>query len=279
MSGSRTATASVEELETELLLTGIARRYGFDFRGYDGGWLGRRVRRARQREGLATVSALQERILHDPGALQRFVEVLSGRAMSLFSDSVFYAALRREVAPLLRTYPFVRVWYVGCSTGEELYSLAIVLREEGLLERSQIYATDLSQLLLDRARKAIYPLEEVRASTPAYQRSGGAQDFSGYYLADDRSAVLHQALRRNVVYCQHNLASDAAFNEFQLVVCRNVLLPFDAELRVRAHDLFLRSLGKLGILALGRRESLDDTPFARHYEDLFAPAGLHRRVD
>jgi chemotaxis protein methyltransferase CheR len=276
MSEPRTATASVEELETELLLTGIHRRYGFDFRGYDGGWVLRRVRKARQREGLLTISALQERILHDPSCLQRFVEVLSGRTMSLFSDSVFYAALRREVAPLLRTYPFVRIWYVGCSTGEELYSLAIVLREEGLLARSQIYATDLSQLLLDRARKAIYPLEEVRSSAEAYQRAGGAEDFSGYYLADEHSAVLHQALRRNVVYCQHNLASDGAFNEFQLVVCRNVLLPFDPELKVRAHELFLRSLGKLGILALGRRESL--TPFARHYEELFAPAGLHRRV-
>jgi chemotaxis protein methyltransferase CheR len=276
MDEPRTATPTIEELETELLLTAVARRHGFDFRGYDANWMARRVRKARQREGVATISALQERILHEPEALGRFIAVMSARPVSLFSDGPFYAALRREVAPFLRTYPFVRVWYVGCSTGEELYSLCIVLREAGLAERSQIYATDLSQALLDRARKASYPLEEVRASEEAYRQAGGERDLSGYYLADEHSAVLHQSLRRNVVFCQHNLASDAAFNEFQLVVCRNVLLPFADTLRTRVHELILKSLGKLGILALGRRETVN--PFGRHYEELFAPAGLHRRL-
>jgi chemotaxis protein methyltransferase CheR len=267
-----------EELEIELLLTAIARRYGYDFRQYASASLKRRIQRAMQEEGVRTLSGLQERLLHDPAALGRFVSTLSVHVTGMFRDPAVYRAIRQRVVPTLRTWPFVRIWHAGCSTGEEVYSLAVVLHEEGLLERCRIYATDLSDELLETARRGVYPLRAMREHTAAYHQAGGRADFSEYYTADPHHAILRDDLRRHVVFSQHNLVSDASFNEFHLILCRNVMIYFDKELRDRVHELLYESLVMFGVLVLGTRESLRFSPREDRYEVLDEALRLYRRV-
>lgn len=273
-----TSAPDVEELETELLLSAVARRYGYDFRQYAAASLKRRITRAMQDEGVRTVSALQERLLHDPLALDRFVSTLSVHVTGMFRDPAVYKAIRNRVVPTLRTWPFVRIWHAGCSTGEEVYSLAVVLHEEGLLERCRIYATDLSQDLLETARRGVYPLHAMRDYTAAYRQAGGHEDFSEYYRADSKHAILRDDLRRHVVFSQHNLVSDGSFNEFHLILCRNVMIYFDKDLRDRVHELLHESLVMFGVLVLGTRESLRFSPFDDRYEVLDDALRLFRRV-
>jgi chemotaxis protein methyltransferase CheR len=267
-----------DALEMELLLAGVAERYGYDFRGYSRASLMRRVRQAASREGVATISALQERVLHRPQSMARFVEWIAVHTTSMFRDAEVYRALRREVLPLLRTYPFIRIWHAGCSSGEEVYSLAILLHEEGLYDRCRLYATDFSDAVLDRAKKGIFPLPAIRDYTVAYQKAGGREDFSKYYEADSTHAVFRQTLRRNVIFSQHNLVCDGPFNEFHLILCRNVMIYFDRELRDRVHELLFASLVKFGVLVLGKRESLHFTPFEDRYEEIGADLKVYRRV-
>jgi chemotaxis protein methyltransferase CheR len=268
---------ALEAIEIELLLTGLAQRYGFDFRNYSRASLTRRIRSAQHGEGASSVSALQEKLLHDPVATLRFVEALSVHTTEMFRDADVYRALRDDVIPLLRTYPFVRIWHAGCSTGEEVYSLAILLAEAGLYERCRIYATDISDRVLKRAQDGVFPLQNMRQYTRAYQRAGGLDDFSSYYVADHEQAIFRQSLRRQLVFSQHSLVCDAAFNEFHLIVCRNVLLYFDQLLRQRALDLFHNSLIGLGMLVLGKKESLDYTPLVDHYQELRPSSRIYRR--
>jgi chemotaxis protein methyltransferase CheR len=281
MAQSLTSTAvddDLDALEQELLLAAIARRWGYDFRQYAPASLRRRVRRAMQREGVRSLSGLQERVLHDAEAMQRFLAALSVNVTGMFRDAQVFRALRRQVLPLLRTYPFVRIWVAGCSTGEEAYSLAILLAEEGLLDRSRVYGTDISDELLQRARRGVLPLREMQAHTAAYHRAGGSRDFSAYYTADTENALLREDLRRAIVFSQHNLVSDGSFNEFQLVMCRNVMIYFDLPLRDRVQQLLHDSLVTFGVLAVGVRESLRFSPLADRYEPLAESLGLYRRV-
>ena len=273
-----TSAPDVEELETELLLAAVARRYGYDFRQYAAASLKRRLRRAMQEEDVRTLSALQERLLHDPQALSRFVSTLSVHVTGMFRDPAVYKVIRHRVVPTLRTWPFVRIWHAGCSTGEEVYSLAVVLHEEGLLERCRIYATDLSEELLETARRGVYPLHAMRDYTAAYHKAGGQADFSEYYRADATHAILRDDLRRHVVFSQHNLVSDASFNEFHLILCRNVMIYFDKNLRDRVHELLHESLVMFGVLVLGTRESLRFSPLHERYEVLDEALRLYRRV-
>jgi chemotaxis protein methyltransferase CheR len=267
-----------EALEVELLLAGLARRFGYDFRGYSRASLMRRIRHAVQREGVPTVSALQDRVLHDPNAMARFVERIAVHTTSMFRDADVYQALRRDIIPLLRTYPFIRVWHAGCSSGEEVYSLAIVLQEEGLYDRCRLYATDFSDSVIERARRGIFTLPAIRDHTIAYQKAGGRGDFSDYYETDGHHAVIRQPLRRNVIFSQHNLVCDGAFNEFHLILCRNVMIYFDPSLRERVHGLLYGSLSKFGILSLGKKESLHFTPFEDRFEELGEDLKIYRRV-
>ena len=267
----------LEDLEIGLLLEALAQRYGYDFRSYAPASLRRRIRSVLMQERIETVSGLQERLLHQPRMLPRFVSRMSIGVTGMFRDALFYRRLREEVVPLLRTYPFIRVWVAGCSTGEEVYSLAILLAEEGLLERTRLYATDLSELVLDRARRGVFPLTSMRAYTEAYLAAGGREDFSRYYVADHQNAKLESHLRRAIVFSQHNLVSDEVFNEFQLVLCRNVMIYFERPLRDRVHGLLHRSLTPLGVLGLGMRESIGFTPLASEYDTLAADARLYRR--
>jgi chemotaxis protein methyltransferase CheR len=269
----------LEELELELLLSAIARRYGYDFRQYSPASLKRRVRRAVREEGLKTLSGLQERLLHDPDALGRFITHLSVHVTGMFRDPHVYQAIREHVVPLLRTWPFVRIWHAGCATGEEVYSLAILLHEEGLLDRCRIYATDLSVELLERARQGVYRLSAMRDYTANYHQAGGREDFSGYYRADHRHALLREDIRQPVVFSQHNLVSDGSFNEFHLILCRNVMIYFDKDLRDRVHRLLHESLVLFGVLGVGVRESMRFTPHSDAYQPLAEEElRLYRRV-
>jgi chemotaxis protein methyltransferase CheR len=268
----------LEDLELDLLLTAVARRFGYDFRGYAPASLRRRVRHAMLREGVATLSALQDRVLHESEAFERFLSTMSVHVTGMFRDPELFRVLRATVVPVLRTYPFVRIWHAGCSTGEEVYSLAITLYEEGILDRCRIYATDFSRRLLDRAQEAQVPLAQMREYTQNYHRAGGRGDFSLYYQADSRQATLHSELKSKVVFSQHNLVADGPFNEFHLVLCRNVLIYFGSELRERVHLLLSSSLIRFGFLALGARESLQFTPHAERFEVVSEPARLYRMV-
>lgn len=267
----------VEALEIELLLEAVARHYGYDFRDYTRTSLTRRIRKMIAREELDSVSTLQSLLLRQPDVMNRFVEVVGVHTTGMFRDPDFYRAVRTEVVPLLRTYPFVRIWHAGCATGEEAYSLAILLEEEGIYERCRLYATDISDDTLDRAKRAIYPLHAIRDYTVAYQNAGGRQDFSSYYVADHKSAIFRQSLRKNIVFAQHNLVSDGAFNEFHLVLCRNVGIYFNETLRARMHDLIYKSLVPFGLLGLGKKESLRYTNCESRYQELPSLVRLYRR--
>ena len=259
---------TVEDIEIGLLLDGVYRQYGYDFRDYAMSSLRRRIRHVVRDEGLTSVSGLQERVLHDPRCLQRFALALSVNVTSMFRDPSFYKALRERVVPLLRTYPKVRIWHAGCATGEEAYSFAIVLEEEGLYDRCQIFATDMNETVLKIAALGQMPLRGMRENTANYIRSGGRRAFASFYTAVDDRAVLHSSLRRNMVFAQHNLVSDRSFNEFNVVFCRNVLIYFNRNLQDRVHRLFHQSLVRFGFLALGARETVQFSAHEASYEDL-----------
>jgi chemotaxis protein methyltransferase CheR len=267
-----------ERLEIELLLEGIQRCYGYDFRGYALASLRRRLWHRVYGEGLQTISGLQERILHDPACMDRLLRDLSINVTEMFRDPSFHRALRERVFPLLRTYPFIRIWNAGCSTGEEIYSVAIALREEGLLERARIYATDIDEAALQRARAGSFPLERMQLYTENYQRAGGRESFSSYYSADGDAARFDPTLAAGTVFAQHNLVTDGSFNEFQLIVCRNVLIYFGSDLQEKVLGLFGASLPRLGVLALGRKESLRHSRHAAEYEPLVEAEKIFRRV-
>ncbi|HEV2060302.1 MAG TPA: protein-glutamate O-methyltransferase CheR [Solirubrobacteraceae bacterium] len=275
MSGD--ADEARERLEIELLLEAIQRAYGYDFRGYAVASLRRRLWHRVYGEGLETISGLQERILHEPGCMDRLLRDLSINVTEMFRDPSFHRALRAHVFPLLRTYPFIRVWNAGCSTGEEIYSVAIALHEEGLLERTRIYATDIDQAALERARSGAFPLERMQLYTENYQRAGGRESFSRYYSSDGSVARFDPALAAGTVFAQHNLVTDGSFNEFQLIVCRNVLIYFGAELQEKVLGLFGASMTRLGVLALGRKESLRHSRHADEYEPIVEAEKIFRR--
>jgi chemotaxis protein methyltransferase CheR len=268
----------VEQLELELLLEAVYRRYGLDFRQYAQASLKRRLYRRVHAEGLETLSQLQDRLLHEPSCMERLLLDLSINVTSMFRDPSFYVAFREKVVPALHTYPFTRIWCAGCSTGEEVYSLAILLHEEGLYEKTRIYATDINEHVLQTALEGVFPLDRMKLYTQNYIRSGGKVDFSEYYVAAYDSVRFARALTENVVFAQHNLAMDRSFNEFNAIVCRNVMIYFDKTLQNHVHALFYESLATFGILALGHKESIGFTRFADRYEEIDLDERIYRKV-
>jgi chemotaxis protein methyltransferase CheR len=268
----------IERTEIELLLEGIYRVYGFDFRSYAYASMKRRLVHRMREEGLDTVSALQNRVLHDAACMERLLLDLTVNVTSMFRDPTFYVAFREKVVPLLRTYPFIRLWHAGCSSGEEVYSMAILLKEADLYDRTRIYATDINEAVLRRAKEGIYPLANMQEYTRNYLRAGGRQSFSEYYTAKYDAALFDPALTANVVFSQHNLVTDHSFSEFNAILCRNVMIYFDKNLQTRVHDLFYDSLVRFGILALGRKESLRFTKHESRYEKLDAQERIYRKV-
>lgn len=269
---------SLEDIELQLLLEGIYRYYGFDFRNYAPSSLKRRVRRIMQSEGIDNISTLQDSILHDFRCLERFLLGLTVHVTSMFRDPGFFIRFRDRVFPLLRTYPFIRIWHAGCSTGQEVYSMAILLQEAGLYHRCRIYATDMNEYVLQQAKNGIYPLRLMQEYTQLYLKAGGTRSFSEYYTAAYDSAIFRSSLKENIVFSQHNLATDNSFNEFNVIICRNVLIYFDPKLQKRVHQLFYDSLCPFGILALGRQETLKFTSFDQHYEELDRNERIYRRL-
>jgi chemotaxis protein methyltransferase CheR len=269
-------TEGLEDLEIRLLLEGVWSCYGYDFRDYALTSIRRRVRFFMEEEGLSTVTSVQDRVLHDPLALRRFLRALSVNVTAMFRDPSFYRALREVVVPVMRTYPAVRIWHAGCATGEEVYSVAILLREEGLYDRCRLYATDINDAVLRQAQRGELPLSSMRENTRHYIEAGGGHGFARWYKTRDDRAVLDPELRRNIVFAQHNLASDGSFNDFHLVVCRNVLIYFNRALQDRVHRLLYDSLVRFGFLGLGLKETMRFTPHEGHYEEL--PERLYRKV-
>jgi chemotaxis protein methyltransferase CheR len=276
--GSSAGRDELERIEIDLLFEGVFRRYGFDFREYAPASLKRRLWRRIHAEGLTSVSGLQERILHDSACMERLLLDLSINVTSMYRDPSFYAAFRDKVVGSLRTYPFTRIWNAGCSTGEEVYSLAILLREEGVYDKTRIYATDINESVLERARAGVFPLDKMQEYTQNYINAGGRRSFSEYYSANTEGAAFAGSLIDNVVFAQHNLVSDRSFNEFNVIMCRNVMIYFDKPLQDRVHRLFYESLAMFGILALGHKESIRFTPHEDCYEELDPDERLFRKI-
>jgi chemotaxis protein methyltransferase CheR len=270
--------ADLERVEIELLLEGVYRHYGFDFRSYAYASIRRRLWKRVDAEGLSSISELQALVLHDSTAMDRLLLDLSISVTAMFRDPDFYRVFREEVVPLLRTYPFIRIWHAGCSSGEEVYSAAIVLEEEGLLDRARIYATDINDRVLKQAKAGIFPLNRMQEYTENYIRAGGERSFSEYYTAMYDGARFSPSLTRNTVFSQHNLVTDRSFSEFHMVFCRNVLIYFDRALQDRVHSLFHDSLVMLGILALGSKESLRFSQYEDCYEMLHVKERIYRKV-
>jgi chemotaxis protein methyltransferase CheR len=264
-------------LEIRSLLDAIFDRYHYDFRDYAMASLKRRLAQARQRLGIETLPALQARVLREPETFATLLQYLTVQVSDMFRDPEFFLAIRREVVPLLATYPSVKVWCAGCSGGEEAYSLAILLHEEGLLERSIIYATDINGPALREAAGGIYPLDRLRGFTENHRRSGGATSLSDYYHAAGTSAIMDAALRRRITFSDHSLATDHVFSEVHFVTCRNVLIYFDHTLQTRALRLFAEALVPRGFLGLGSKESLRFSPAAESFDEFAMPERLYRK--
>src|SRR5215470_17525591 len=244
----------IETMEIELLLEGLYRLYGADFRDYAIASLRRRIWNAVREEGVTSIS-------------------------SLFRDPSFYLAVREKVVPLLQTYPFVRIWHAGCATGEEVYSMAILLQEEGLYDRARIYATDMNDHVLAKARDGIFSADSIAEYEANYRAAGGKAALSDYYTSKYEGAIFKQSLKRNIVFAEHNLVTDSSFNEFNAILCRNVMIYFNHKLQARVHDLLHSSLRRFGVLALGRKEVLKGaTPYEEAYEELDAREKIYRKI-
>lgn len=268
----------VEEIEIRLLLEGIRLCYGYDFREYALNPLRRGLMTAMSREGVRTVSAYQDRVLHDAACMQRFLGTVGVNVTTMFRDPELMHALRDEVVPMLRTYPSCRIWVAGCATGEEVYSLAILLDEAAMLKRTSIYATDINEDMLAVAKLGSYPLEKMQRYEESYQLAGGVGSLVDHYTVTGRSARLNHRLQNSVTWARHNLVTDGSFNDFHLIVCANVLIYFRPSLQERAHRLFYDSLIRGGFLALGKRESLLHCPDREHFEQVRDGVNLFRKM-
>jgi chemotaxis protein methyltransferase CheR len=271
-------THSVDEIEIKLLLEAISLRYGYDFREYAAEPLRRSISAGMSAEAVPTISAYQDRLLRDARCMRRLLTTVGVSVTSMFREADTWRCLRQEIVPVLRTYPSLRIWSVGCATGEEVYSLAITLEEEGLYERSSIYATDMNEDALAIARVGSCPLERLRSYEHDYLRAGGRSSLSNYFTSAGRTGRLKRELLRNVTWAQHNLVTDASFNDFHLIVCRNVLIYFRLALQQRVHHLFYESLVRSGFIALGQRESLVFAPESSRYQPVGDGLSVFRKV-
>ncbi len=269
----------VEDLEIELLLEALYQHYHYDFRHYARASVKRRLTEARARLGFANFSAMQESLLHDGRTLPRLLNYLTVQVSEMFRDPGYYRALREQVIPHLATYPSLKVWVAGCSNGEELYSLSILFREEGLADRTIFYATDINPEALRAAEAGFYPLDQIKKYTENHQNSGGRTSLSDYYMADYGRAVFDRSLRSQVVFSDHSLVTDAVFAEMHLISCRNVLIYFDRPLQDRAIGLFRDSLARRGFLGLGSRESLRFSQYAGSFGDFVSEEKIYQRLD
>lgn len=266
-----------EDIEIRLLLEAIFLRYHYDFRAYSPASIKRRLSQAKDRFGCSSYSMLQDRILRDPRVFTDLLGYLTVQVSEMFRDPSYFKALREEVLPHLRTYPSLKVWIAGCSAGEELYSMAILFREEGLESRTMFYGTDINPEALRKAEQGVYPLSEIPLYTQNHRKSGGKSSLSDYYTANYGSAVFDKSLRERAVFSDHSLVTDAVFAEVQLISCRNVLIYFDRELQDRAVGLFRDSLSRKGFLGLGSKETLRFSAHAEAFTEFLKEEKVYRK--
>ncbi len=273
-----TENKETEDIEIHLLLKGIYDRYGFDFRDYAPASLKRRIFKSVFDEGVKTISALQEKLLHDSTCMNRFLRTVSVDVSSMFRDPLFYQTIREKILPMFRSEPLIRIWHAGCASGEEVYSMAIVLHEEGLYDKSRIYATDMNSALLEEAKAGVYQLSVMKDFADNYRKAGGKASASEYYTAMYDRAIFSSPLKKNIVWANHNLATDSSFNEFHIILCRNVMIYFNSVLQNRVHTLFYESLPTGGILGLGKSETFTFTAYESKYEEIDAKEKLYRKI-
>ncbi|RNF30519.1 chemotaxis protein CheR [Massilia aurea] len=266
------------DIELRMLVEAVYLKYNYDFRDYTGASQKRRVLVAMREMECETVSELQSKVLHEPNGFAQLLQYLTIPVTEMFRDPEYFLAVREQVAPFLKTYPSLKIWVAGCSTGEEVYSLAILLKEEGLLERSIIYATDINPESLEAARRGVFPLDRMRLYTENYQKSGGKGAFSDYYTAAYGGALFERSLMENVTFADHSLSTDSVFSETHFVSCRNVLIYFNRRLQDRVLGLFHDSLCHRGFLGLGSKESIDFSSYAERFESLARRERLFRKV-
>ncbi|MEM8511799.1 chemotaxis protein methyltransferase CheR [Massilia sp. MP_M2] len=271
-------TPSDFDIELRMLVEAVYLKYNYDFRDYTGASQKRRVLVAMREMGCNTVSELQSRVVHDPNGFAQLLQYLTIPVTEMFRDPDYFRAVREQVAPFLKTYPSLKIWVAGCSTGEEVYSLAILLKEEGLLERSIIYATDINPKSLETARRGVYPIDRMRLYTENYQKSGGKAAFSDYYTAAYGGALFERSLIENVTFADHSLSTDSVFSETHFVSCRNVLIYFNRTLQDRVFGLFHESLCHRGFLGLGSKESIDFSSYAGRFESLARRERVYRKA-
>ncbi len=268
----------LEDIEIRLLLEALYLKYHYDFRNYAMASVKRRLRQAKLQLGLPTISAMQERLLHDPAILPRILGYLTIQVSEMFRDPSYFKAIREQVVPHLRTYPSLKVWVAGCSEGEEVYSLAILFREEGLEDRTIFYATDINHHALEAAEAGVYPLERIQLYTENHRRSGGKSSLSDYYQAAYGRASFDRTLRRNIVFSDHSLVTDAVFGEMNLISCRNVMIYFDRGLQDRAIGLFSESLARKGFLGIGSKETLRFSSHAGDFTDFVREEKIYQKA-
>jgi chemotaxis protein methyltransferase CheR len=269
---------SLEDIEVKLLLEALSLRYGYDFREYAAAPLRRSIMTGMAGEGVATISAYQDRLLHDTSCMHRFLSTVGVSASSMFREPDTWRCIREDVVSMLRTYPSIRVWSVGCATGEEVFSLAIALHEEGLLHKTSIYATDMNEDVLAVARAGSCSVERLLSYESDYLRSGGHSSLSSFFTTSGRAGRLKRDLLHNITFAQHNLVTDSSFNDFHLIFCTNVLIYFRPTLQQRAHRLFYDSLVRSGFLALGKRESLVFAPESSRYHQMRDGVSVFRKT-
>ena len=266
------------DIELKMLVEAVYLKYNYDFRDYTGASQKRRILVAMREMDCETVSALQAKVMHEPDGFAQLLQYLTIPVTEMFRDPEYWQAVREQVVPFLKTYPSLKIWVAGCSTGEEVYSLAILLHEEGLLERTMLYATDINPVSLDAARRGVFPLDRMRLFTENYQKSGGKRAFSDYYTAAYGGALFERMLVENVTFADHSLATDSVFSETHFVSCRNVMIYFNRRLQNRVLGLFHESLCHRGFLGLGSKESIDFSSYANRFEPLARRERLFRKA-
>jgi chemotaxis protein methyltransferase CheR len=272
-----TSKMTLEDIEIQLLIDAMYYRYGYDFRNYSRAHMKRRIK---NRIGLSNYLSVNQLMLDMLNSEQVFKDLLpdfSINVTEMFRDPDFYSCFREEIIPILKTYPKLNIWHAGCSTGEEVYSMAIMLKEEGLYSRCQIYATDFNENVLKIAKEGIYPLDVVKTYTTNYIKAGGKESFSDYYIAKYESIILDQELKNNIIFAEHNLVTDGVFNEMHVIVCRNVMIYFDNELQAKVLNLFHKSLRPGGVLCLGTKESIKDKENSVNFKALESNLKIYRK--
>ena len=266
-----------ENIELELLLQAMYLQYGYDFRDYSRAHIKRRVIHRLMQSGLSSISELQHKILHDPLCFEKLIRDLSINVTEMFRNPYFYKSMRQNVIPLLKTYPFLKIWIAGCSSGEEVYSFAILLKEEGLYERTQIYATDFNHDVIQKAKTGVYPIKYIKEYTANYQQAGGKHSFSNYYRASNDSVIFDPELKKQIVFAVHNLVTDAVFAEVNMVICRNVLIYFNRKLQNKVLDIFDESILPGGYIGLGSKETLQFSSLDGRYKTVDAKEKIFKK--